>query len=81
MLLLALPAAYLAAMDSIVTYWLLGAGLALTLAGLGGDRARRRAPLAWHAHAPWNGAIFVGMAVMLFSLVHLTGLARSGWVS
>ena len=77
MLLLALPAAYLAAMDRQATYWLIATGLALALAGLAGDRARRRAPLAWHAHLPWNGAIFVALALMLFGLVHLASLARS----
>lgn len=65
-------------MDRQATYWLIGAGLALALVGLAGDRARRRSPLAWHAHLPSNGAVFVGLALMLFSLVHLAGLARSG---
>jgi hypothetical protein len=65
-------------MDRQATYWLIAAGLALALAGLAGDAARRRAPLAWHAHLPWNAAIFVGLALMLFSLVHLAGLARLG---
>lgn len=73
----AVAAAYLASMDRQATFWLLAAGLALALTGLVGDRARRRAPLAWHAHLPWNGATFVGLALMLFGLVHLGGLARS----
>ena len=64
-------------MDRQATYRLIATGLALALAGLAGDRARRRAPLAWHAHLPSNAAICVGMALMLFGLVHLLGLARS----
>ena len=68
--------AYLALMDRQATYWLIASGLALALVGLAGDRARRRAPLAWHAHLPWNGTIFVGLALMLFGLVHLASLAR-----
>ena len=65
-------------MDLETTWWLLGTGLAMALSALAGDRARKRAPLAWHAHLPWNGIIFAGMAVMLFALAHLTGLLRAG---
>ncbi len=65
-------------MDNQATWWLVGTGLALALAGLGGERARRRAPLAWHAHMPWNAAVFVGLAIMLFGIVHLIGLAKAG---
>jgi hypothetical protein len=59
------------------TLWLLGTGLVLALFGIGGDVARRRAPLAWHAHLPWNAAIFVGLALALFGAVHLLGLIRA----
>jgi hypothetical protein len=65
-------------MDLDTTFWLLGAGFAVFLAALVGDRARRRAPLAWHAHLPWDGAIFAGAAVMLFGAVHLIGVFKAG---
>jgi hypothetical protein len=65
-------------MDMQSTLWLLGFGLLLAALGVGGDLARRRSPLAWHAHLPWNGAIFIGLATALFALVHWLGLARGG---
>lgn len=65
-------------MDMDATWWLLGVGLALFLTALAGDLARRRAPLAWHSHLPWNAVIFVGLAGMLFGLVHLVGLFKLG---
>jgi hypothetical protein len=64
-------------METQPTLWLIGAGLALALVGIGGDVARRRAPLAWHAHLPWNAAIFVGLALALFGTVHMLGQLRS----
>jgi hypothetical protein len=66
-----------AAMEMQPTLWLLGTGLVMVLFGVGGDIARRRAPLAWHAHLPWNAAIFVGLALGLFCTVHLLGLIRA----
>lgn len=59
------------------TLWLVAAGLALAAAAIAGDRARRRAPLAWHAHLPWNALAFAGLALALFGLVHVTGLLRA----
>lgn len=66
------------AMDMVATWWLFGAGLGLALLALVGDWARKRSPLAWHAHLPWNAAIFVGLASALFGAVHLLTLVRSG---
>ena len=65
-------------MDLDTTWWLLGVGLALFAGALTGDLARRRTPLAWHAHLPWNALIFVGLAIMLFAAVHIFGLFRLG---
>jgi hypothetical protein len=59
------------------TLWLVAAGLALAAAAIVGDRARRRAPLAWHAHLPWNALAFAGLALALFGLVHIAGLLRA----
>ncbi|KAB7646462.1 hypothetical protein [Polymorphobacter fuscus] len=64
-------------MDFETTLWLLGAGLVLALVALAGDWARRRQPLAWHAHLPWNAIIFIGLAVVLFGGVHLVGLLKA----
>lgn len=50
----------------------------LTIAASLGDRARRRAPLAWHAYVPWHAAMFAGVAAALFAAVHLASLARMG---
>jgi hypothetical protein len=66
------------AMDSVATWWLVGTGLGLAAVALVGDWARKRAPLAWHAHLPWNALIFVGLAVALFGIVHLLTLLRVG---
>lgn len=63
-------------MDTQSTLIGLGLGLALAALGGAGDWARRRAPLAWHAHLPWNGLAFVGMATALFAAVHLFTLFR-----
>ena len=64
-------------MDMDTTWWLLGTGAALVLAALLGDRARRVAPLAWHAHLPWNAIVFAVLAAMLFAGVHLLGLLKA----
>jgi hypothetical protein len=64
-------------MDSQNTFALLAGGIVLTLLASIGDRARRRAPLAWHAYLPWHAMIFAGMAAALFASVHLYGLARA----
>jgi hypothetical protein len=56
------------------TLGLLLASLLAVAAGLLGDWARRRAPLAWHAHLPWNGLVFTGLTLAIFSAVHLLGL-------
>ena len=64
--------------DMGATWWLLGVGAVLMAAGLVGDWARRRAPLAWHAHLPWNAVVFVGLAAMLFGGVHIFGLLKLG---
>ena len=39
---------------------MLAAGLAMTVIGAIGGVLRDRAPLAWHAHLPWNGLAFGG---------------------
>lgn len=57
---------------------LLAAGLLLALLAFFGDRARQRAPLAWHAYVPWNGMIFVGLAAALFAAVHLVTIVKGG---
>jgi hypothetical protein len=63
-------------MDVQTTWMLLAAGLALAAAGALGGVARSRAPLAWHAHLPWNGIAFVGVAFVLVAAVHLFTLIR-----
>jgi hypothetical protein len=65
-------------MDSQTTTALFIAGLALALAASLGDRARRRAPLAWHAHLPWHAMIFTGAAVALFAAIHTITLIQTG---
>lgn len=60
------------------TWALLAGGLGLAVAGALGGVARARAPLAWHAHVPWNGIAFVGVAVALLAAVHLFNLLRIG---
>ena len=61
-----------------MTCWLLGGGIALIIAASLGDRARRRTPLAWHAHLPWHALIFLGAAAALFAAVHAMTLLRGG---
>jgi hypothetical protein len=63
-------------MDQETTFALLATGVALALAGALGGVARTRAPLAWHAHLPWNGIAFAGVAGVLFAAVHLYTLFR-----
>lgn len=63
-------------MDRDTTLLLLGLGLALALLGGVGGALRRRAPLAWHAHLPWNGMAFLGVTGVLLAAVHLVTLAR-----
>ncbi|MBU6164665.1 MAG: hypothetical protein KGQ52_00885 [Alphaproteobacteria bacterium] len=63
-------------MDAHTTLIGLALGLALAALAAAGDWARRRAPLAWHAHLPWNGLAFVGVATALFAAVHLFTLLR-----
>ncbi|MBC7506536.1 MAG: hypothetical protein H7267_12570 [Sandarakinorhabdus sp.] len=65
-------------MDMTATGWLLGIGALLSIAALAGDWARRRAPLAWHAHLPWNAMVFAGLVTILFGIVHLLGLTKAG---
>lgn len=65
-------------MDVETTWTLLATGLGLAMAGALGGVARARAPLAWHAHVPWNGIAFVGVAVALLAAVHLFNLLRIG---
>ncbi len=63
-------------MDSHTTLIGLALGLALAAVAALGDHLRRRAPLAWHAHLPWNGLAFAGVAIALFAAVHLFNLHR-----
>ena len=63
-------------MDVETTTMLLATGLALAVAGALGGVLRSRAPLAWHAHLPWNGIAFAGVAGVLFAAVHLFTLFR-----
>jgi len=63
-------------MDVQTTWILLASGAVLAAAGALGGVARTRAPLAWHAHLPWNGIAFAGVAGVLFAAVHLFTLFR-----
>lgn len=64
-------------MDAESTWLLLAAGAIVTVIGALGGVARTRAPLAWHAHLPWNGLAFVGAAGVLLAAVHLYTLLRT----
>ncbi|WP_439533688.1 hypothetical protein [Polymorphobacter sp.] len=64
-------------MDRETTIALLVVSLLLVVAGLAGDVARRRAPLAWHALMPWNAGIFIGLTMVVLLSAHLLSL-RSG---
>lgn len=61
-------------MELAETLWVVAGGVALAAAAIVGDKLRRRAPLAWHAHLPWNALAFAGLALALFGLVHIAGL-------
>jgi hypothetical protein len=61
-------------MDLETTIMLLVVSLCLAGAGVAGDMARRRAPLAWHALLPWNGAVFIGLTLALLAGAHLLTL-------
>lgn len=63
-------------MDVETTLAVLTAGLAFTLVGAVGGIARARAPLAWHAHIPWNGLAFGGVASAFVAAAHLFSLMR-----
>ncbi|WP_164156567.1 hypothetical protein [Sandarakinorhabdus rubra] len=63
-------------MDAQATWTLLATGAVLALAGALGGIARTKAPLAWHAHLPWNGIAFGGVATALMAAVHLFTLLR-----
>lgn len=63
-------------MSLSTTFLLFFAGVACVIAGSVGDRLRRRSPLAWHAHLPWNGLSFVGATAALVAAVHLVNLGR-----
>ena len=59
-----------------MTITLLTAGIIAAVAAMLCERARARAPLAWHAYMPWNAVIFVGLAAALFALVHLLTIVK-----
>ncbi|GGI71893.1 hypothetical protein GCM10007973_06110 [Polymorphobacter multimanifer] len=63
-------------MNREITITLLITALLLAAAGWLGDHARRRAPLAWHAHLPWNAATFIGLTLAILSAGHLLTLLR-----
>ena len=65
-------------MDAQTTWAMLAAGLVLAAFGALGGVARARAPLAWHAHVPWNGLAFAGVATALMAAVHLFTLLKTG---
>jgi hypothetical protein len=56
---------------------LLGAAVVLVIIASLGDLARRRRPLAWHAHMPWHGLMFAGMTMTVLMIVHLASLYRA----
>jgi hypothetical protein len=58
------------------TFAVFAIGVLLTAGGSLGDAARRRTPLAWHAHLPWHAITFAGAAVTLFAGAHLLTLVR-----
>ncbi|WP_353217914.1 hypothetical protein [Sandarakinorhabdus sp.] len=64
-------------MDVQTTWIALAIGLAAAVLGGVGGVLRARAPLAWHAHIPWNGLSFVGVATALVALAHLVTLLKA----
>lgn len=64
-------------MDAQTTWTMLAAGLAMAVIGAIGGVARDRAPLAWHAHIPWNGLAFGGVGLALVAAAHLFTLLRA----
>jgi hypothetical protein len=66
------------AMDMDSTWMMLAAGLVMAAIGAIGGVVRNRAPLAWHAHLPWNGLAFGGVACALVAAAHLFTLLRAG---
>ncbi|WP_310476603.1 hypothetical protein [Sandarakinorhabdus sp.] len=64
-------------MDAESTGILLAAGAIVAVIGALGGVARRKAPLAWHAHVPWDGLAFLGVAGVLLAAVHLYTLLRT----
>ncbi len=67
-------------METDITLWWLGGGVALAVLGSFGDLAGRRRPLAWHAYLPWRPAIFLGVGIALFAAVHLLTLVKAAAV-
>lgn len=65
-------------MDAETTWTLLAASLLIAVIGGIGGAVRSRAPLAWHAHIPWNGLAFGGAACALVAAAHLFTLLRAG---
>jgi len=60
-------------LDRDTSLMILVAGIAATVAGLLGDRARSRAPLAPHALLPWHAVIFAGLLAVVLMAAHLLG--------
>ncbi|MFZ4381087.1 MAG: hypothetical protein ACOYO0_03865 [Sandarakinorhabdus sp.] len=71
------PPAKAPPMDADTTWTLLAAGLLMAGVGAIGGVARARAPLAWHAHIPWNGLAFGGVACALVAAAHLFTLLKA----
>jgi hypothetical protein len=63
-------------MDSQTTILLFGTAVALIALASLGDAARRRNPLAWHAHLPWHGLMFAGTTLAVLLAAHLLTLQR-----
>jgi hypothetical protein len=63
--------------DSQTTIILIGSGILLVVIASLGDRARRQAPLAWHAYMPWRPMMFGGLTLAVLMAAHLLTLLRS----